>query len=80
MGCPVAYSPYKIQSLPQIVIHQIVKILCTHKAHQLVLVRHLQRLIHRIHPLDGKLHGSAAIDDTGFLINLKYPFRRNGHS
>ena len=66
-----------LQALPQVPVHDGPKIFGVHVAGQPVVVGHNQPAVHGIHPFDGKLHRSAAVQHTGRRVNGIDFFRRD---
>ena len=71
MCCSIANFANQIQTFPQGIIYQVMKIFGTHQTKQRILIRQLQGLVHGIHPLNSKFHSTTAVDYTGFQINVK---------
>ena len=67
-----------IQPPQQIVVHDISEILGIHQADQLILIRRIQRVIHRIHPFHGALHRPAAVHHAGRRVDPIDALRRHG--
>ena len=65
VGGVVAHATDQIHPPPDVRAHDVPEVLGIHEAHQRVLIRHDQRLVHGIHPLHGKLHRPAAVQHTG---------------
>ena len=61
----VSHTPDKIKTPPKTVIHQIFEFFRMQECNQIVLIGHDESLIHGIHPLDGKFHGTPAVDNAG---------------
>ena len=55
---------------PDVCAHNVPEVFGIHEAHQRVLIRHNQRLVHGIHPLHGKLHRPAAVQDAGRRVDM----------
>ena len=70
VGSGVALLADKVHPLPNVVAYDGTELLPSHKALQIVLIGHFQLLIHGVHPLHGKLHGSPAVEDTCRWINM----------
>ena len=66
----IARAANKIHTPPEVSANDIPEVFGIHEAHQRVLIRHDQRLVHRVHPLHGKLHRPAAVQHTGRRIDM----------
>ena len=77
VGGIVAGLAYVVHPPPQIFAHHLAEFLCIHQAGQPVIIGLDQRFIHRVHPLDGKLHSPAAVKRTGSRVDGKDPFRQH---
>ena len=75
VGTSISVSADIIQSAPQVIVHNIVKLFGAHQTDQTIIPRFYQRTIDRIHPLDGKLHCSAGCHGGVFRINGQDPLR-----
>ena len=79
LGGGIACLADVLQLSPQVWAHHVPKILRVHQAHQPVIVGHDQPAVYGVHPLDGKLHGPAAVQHTGRRVDGVDFFRRHGH-
>jgi len=70
VGGVVAHTADQIHPPPDVRAHDVPEVLGIHEAHQRVLIRHDQPLVHRVHPLHGKLHRPAAVQHTGGGVNM----------
>ena len=75
VGGGVARLPDVLQPPPQVLPHDAPEVLGVHQAHQPVIVGHDQPAVYGVHPLDGKLHGPAAVQHTGRRVDGIYFFR-----
>ena len=75
----VARLPDVLQPPPQVLPHDAPEVLGVHQAHQPVIVGHDQPAIHGVHPLDGKLHGPAAVHHAGRRVDGIDFFRRDSY-
>ena len=64
----ISAPPNIIHPLPQVRPDCLAIILTVHQTLQVVLVRHLERIIHRIHPFHRKLHRPPAVQNTGLRV------------
>ena len=78
MGRIIPHSPDKIKPLPKVFVNNIPEFLRMHQTAQIILIRPDQRLIDRIHPLNGKFHCPAAVDNTRLRVNMYDSLRRYG--
>ena len=70
VGGIVSHAADQIHPPPDVRAHDDPEVFGIHEAHQRVLIRHDQRLVHGIHPLHGKLHRPAAVQHTGGRVNM----------
>ena len=70
VGGIVSHAADQIHPPPEVSANDIPEVFGIHEAHQRVLIRHDQRLVHGIHPLHGKLHRPAAVQHTGGGIDM----------
>ena len=70
VGGVVAHAADQIHPPPDVRAHDVPEVLGIHEAHQRILIRHNQRLVHGIHPLHGKLHRPAAVQHTGGGVDM----------
>ena len=70
VGGIVSHAADQIHPPPDVCAHNVPEVLGIHEAHQRVLIRHNQRLVHGIHPLHGKLHRPAAVQDAGRRVDM----------
>ena len=69
VGGGVARLPDVLQPPPQVLPHNVAKVLGVYQAHQPVVVGHDQPAVHGVHPLDGKLHSPAAVQHTSRRVD-----------
>ena len=70
VGGVVSHAADQIHPPPDVRAHDVPEVFGIHEAHQRVLIRHDQRLVHRVHPLHRKLHRPAAVQHTGRRIDM----------
>ena len=70
MGGIIAHAADQIHPPPDVRAHNVPEVLGIHEAHQRVLIRHDQSLVHGIHPLHGKLHRPAAVQNAGGGVDM----------
>ena len=78
MRCGVARLADVVHPPAQTLIDDVPEFIRIHQADEVILVRHHQRRIHRIHPFDGRLHRPAAVQHTGRRIDPIDELRRLG--
>ena len=66
----IARAANKIHTPPEVSANDIPEVLGVHQADQCILIGHDQRLVHRIHPLHGKLHRPAAVQHAGGGVDM----------
>ena len=60
----VAHAADEIQAKNQLIIHDAAELLGIDEGDELIIPRRDQRPVHRIHPLDRRLHRPAAVEDA----------------
>ena len=70
VGGVVAHTADQVHPPPNVRAHDVPEVFGIHEAHQRVLIRHDQRLVHRIHPLHGRLHRPAAVQHAGGGVDM----------
>lgn len=65
VGGGVADAADEVQAEQQLFIHDAAELLGAQEADQLIIPGHDQRAVHGVHPLDGDLHGPAAVQRAG---------------
>ena len=71
----VRNAPDIVHACQKIAVHHAAEILGAHQSVQRVLIRRFERRVHRIHPLDGKLHRPAAADHARGAVYRIQPLR-----
>ena len=77
VGGVVALLANKVHPLPEVGADDGTEFLPVHEALEVVLERHVQLLVHGVHPLHSKLHGTAAVEDTSRRIKMENLLRRH---
>ena len=70
VGGVVAHTADQVHPPPNVRANDVPEVFGIHEAHQRVLIRHDQRLVHGIHPLHGKLHRPAAVQHAGGGVDM----------
>ena len=79
VGGIVSHAADQIHPPPDVCAHNVSEVLGIHQTDQRVLIRHDQRLVHGIHPLHGKLHRPAAVQDAGRRVDMQNPLCGNSN-
>ena len=66
----VAELADKFHTTPNVASDNITELLIIHKADKVVLIRHNEITVNRIHPLDRKLHRPAAVQHAGVNVDM----------
>ena len=70
VGGVVSHAADQIHPPPDVCAHDVPEVFGIHETHQRILIGHNQRLVHGIHPLHGKLHRPAAVQDAGGGVDM----------
>ena len=70
VGGVVSHAADQIHPPPDVRAHDVPEVPGIHEAHQRILIRHDQPLVHRVHPLHGKLHRPPAVQHAGGRVDM----------
>ena len=72
--CLIAKLADKIHPAPDVVPDNTLEILAVHQSNEVILIRHSQLTVNRIHPFDRKLYCPAAVHHAGIYVDIQQLF------